>query len=165
MSKDELEKEAAEFEESNTVYQAAKREDGTDYAKKVCKVTIKEAYLAAAEPREKRIAELNNFIMQSKEDGISPINALIIMTLGKRIAELEKENVELKESGSVICDRLSERIDEIVELKNENIGLKNQLTKAKELLTRFVMASVYFNGKETDLVEQAEQFLNSEVEK
>ncbi len=39
-----------------------------------------------------------------------------------------------------------------------------QLTKAKELLTRFVMASVYFNGKETDLVEEAEQFLK-EIEK
>lgn len=38
-----------------------------------------------------------------------------------------------------------------------------QLTKAKELLTRFLMASVYFNGKETDLVGEAEQFL-SEVE-
>ena len=34
-----------------------------------------------------------------------------------------------------------------------------QLTKAKELLTRFIMCSVYFNGKETDLVEEAEQFL------
>ena len=34
-----------------------------------------------------------------------------------------------------------------------------QLTKAKNLLTRFIMASVYFNGKETDLVEEAEQFL------
>lgn len=38
-----------------------------------------------------------------------------------------------------------------------------RLTKAKNLLTRFVMASVYFNGKETDLVEEAEQFLR-EVE-
>ena len=34
-----------------------------------------------------------------------------------------------------------------------------QLTKAKNLLTRFIMGSVYFNGKETDLVEEAEQFL------
>ena len=34
-----------------------------------------------------------------------------------------------------------------------------QLTKAKELLTRFVMASVYFNGKEADLIKEAEQFL------
>ncbi len=34
-----------------------------------------------------------------------------------------------------------------------------QLSKAKELLTRFVMASVYFNGKETDLIKEAEKFL------
>ena len=34
-----------------------------------------------------------------------------------------------------------------------------RLTKAKELLARFIMGSVYFNGKETDLVEEAEQFL------
>ena len=37
-----------------------------------------------------------------------------------------------------------------------------QLTKAKELLTRFIMGSVYFNGKETDLVEEAEQFISEE---
>ena len=34
-----------------------------------------------------------------------------------------------------------------------------RLIKAKNLLTRFIMSSVYFNGKETDLVEEAEQFL------
>ena len=34
-----------------------------------------------------------------------------------------------------------------------------RLIKAKNLLTRFIMGSVYFNGKETDLVEEAEQFL------
>ena len=34
-----------------------------------------------------------------------------------------------------------------------------QLTKAKNLLTRFIMGSVYFNGKETDLVEEAGHFL------
>ena len=39
-----------------------------------------------------------------------------------------------------------------------------QLIKAKELLTRFVMASVYFNGKEADLVEEAEQFLKDSKE-
>ena len=45
----------------------------------------------------------------------------------------------------------------------KEVEMKKQLTKAKELLTRFVMASVYFNGKEKDLVEEAEQFI-SEVE-
>ena len=34
-----------------------------------------------------------------------------------------------------------------------------RLIKAKNLLTRFIMDSVYFNSKETDLVEEAEQFL------
>ena len=37
--------------------------------------------------------------------------------------------------------------------------VNERLIKAKELLTRFIMSSVYFNGKETDLVEEAEQFL------
>ena len=41
----------------------------------------------------------------------------------------------------------------------EVIKLRNQVLKAKELLTRFVMASVYFKGKETDLLTEAEQFL------
>ena len=34
-----------------------------------------------------------------------------------------------------------------------------QLTKAKKLIIRFIMGNVYFYGKETDLVEKAEQFL------
>ena len=34
-----------------------------------------------------------------------------------------------------------------------------RLTKAKKLLTRFIMGNVYFYGKETGLVEKAEQFL------
>lgn len=41
----------------------------------------------------------------------------------------------------------------------EVIKLRNQVLKAKELLTRFVMASVYFKGKETDLIAEAKQFL------
>lgn len=40
--------------------------------------------------------------------------------------------------------------------KSEVVG---KLTRAKELLTRFVMTSVYFNGKEADLIKEAEQFL------
>ena len=34
-----------------------------------------------------------------------------------------------------------------------------QITKAKKLITRFIMGNVYFYGKETDLVEKAKQFL------
>ena len=51
-------------------------------------------------------------------------------------------------------------VEEVEELKE----LYDNSTKAKELLTRFVMASVYFNGKEADLVEEAEQFLKDSIE-
>ena len=73
----------------------------------------------------------------------------------KRIAELEKENAELKEQCLILADCTTCNST----CKTENIEMKKQLTKAKELLTRFIMASVYFNGKETDLVEEAEQFI------
>ena len=56
-------------------------------------------YLDAAELREKRIAELNNFIIQSKKDGISPINALIIKNLGNQLTkakDLLLKFIELK---------------------------------------------------------------------
>ncbi len=43
MTKEGLEKEATEFEENYTVYEVAKRKDGSEYAKKVCRVTVKEA--------------------------------------------------------------------------------------------------------------------------
>lgn len=36
-------------------------------------------------PTQKENAKLNNFIMQSKKDGISPINALIIKNLGNQL--------------------------------------------------------------------------------
>ena len=39
-----------------------------------------------------------------------------------------------------------------------------RLTKAKKLLTRFIMGNVYFYGKETDLVEKAEQFIREVAE-
>lgn len=43
--------------------------------------------------------------------------------------------------------------------KEERDFEKGKCIKAKELLTRFVMTSVYFNGKEGDLIKEAEQFL------
>ena len=77
----------------------------------------------------------------------------------KNLKELEKENAELKEQCLILADCNTCHSA----CKNENVEMKKQLIKAKELLTRFVMASVYFNGKEKDLVEEAEQFI-SEVE-
>ena len=70
----------------------------------------------------------------------------------KNLNELEKENANL--SVSIESTRCAG-----IELLSDK---RKQLTKAKELLTRFIMASVYFNGKETDLIEEAEQFIKEE---
>ena len=79
----------------------------------------------------------------------------------KEAEEIEKEaikwvkdvfpNDEFKQRG------ISRALVEFAELGYNKAN--ERLTKAKNLLTRFIMGSVYFNGKETDLVEEAEQFL------
>ena len=117
MTKEELEKEARE-------YLAEHSKDSEVFGQTFVAVDTLTAMVDFAEPRE------------------------------KRIAELEKENAELKD-----------KLEILIAVGNTcTKGLNKQLAKAKELLTRFIMGSVYFNGKETDLVEEAEQFIR-EVEK
>lgn len=82
------------------------------------------------------------------------------------IAELEQENAELNEKVNILdnCDRLGDMITE---------AYKEQLTKAKELLERLLITScnsdvlnLLPNCSEVLRVRvEAEQFLNSEVEK
>ena len=92
----------------------------------------------------------------------------------RKIAEFQQssnmethfENKRLKEVlavGSTWNKGLNSR-NKYLEEKNDKyrnmvFDKMEQLDKAKELLTRFVMASVYFNGKETDLIKETEQFL------
>ena len=69
----------------------------------------------------------------------------------KRIEELEKENAELKEHHKSVCESLT----------NTHRNIREQLTKAKELLELFVQWN-YGCCKEPDykdIVKQAEQFL------
>ena len=47
-------------------------------------------YFKHIEELEKENAELNNFIIQSKKDGISPINALIIKNLGNQLIKAKE---------------------------------------------------------------------------
>ena len=80
--------------------------------------------------------------------------------LEAQIADLEKENVELKEKVNILdnCDRLGDVITE---------AYKDQLTKAKELLERFLGLGNLWDLDCKDyfpLRKEAEQFL-SEVEK
>ena len=113
---------------------------------------------------------------------------LFFQPLEKRIAELEKENAELKNKVTFLEDNLC-----VARKDRENLqldvakGLKEfikdypatslrylanekyveQLTKAKDLLVRLstCLEGHSNNNFEYELIKQAEQFLNSEVEK
>ena len=86
----------------------------------------------------------------------SPIDC--IEWFADRITELEKENAELKEKVNILdnCDRLGDVITE---------EYKAQLTKAKELLKRYVPYRQITDSKAyKDLADETEQFLE-EIEK
>jgi hypothetical protein len=125
---------------------------------------IKGALLKCAEENENKATPTFNVVVSS-----------VCKSAVERIEELEQENAELQQKWldeSYEKAKLVEKwkhngeniIQECKDIEGAKTFYEHQLTKAKELLTRFVMASVYFNGKEADLVEEAEQFL-SEVEK
>ena len=104
----------------------------------------------------------------TKEDMMNKISFALkdpILQMGfevicSKLSRLEKENAELKEQCSILADCNTRHSS----CKNENAEMKKQLTKAKKLLTRFIMGNVYFYGKETDLVEEAEGFLREVTE-
>ena len=77
--------------------------------------------------------------------------------------ELEEENAVLKEQCSILADCNTCHST----CKNENIEMKKQLTKAKELIEE-LSSSLSVVGEcgeeECELLNRAEQFLNSEVE-
>ena len=117
---------------------------------------VRIAVLEFAEPREKRIAEL-----EKDNKAYEKENARLV----QQYNDLSKENAELKEKVNILdnCDRLGDVITE---------AYKDQLTKAKELLERLLITScnsdvlnLLPNCSEVLRVRvEAEQFL-SEVEK
>lgn len=75
----------------------------------------------------------------------------------EKIAKLEKENAELKEQCLILAD-----CDTCYSIcKNENVEMKKQLTKARELLRKFL------NSKSIEercaAESEADRFLNSET--
>ena len=94
----------------------------------------------------------------------------LIITL-KGIADLEKENAELKETLKTYngCGDWDNDFHTCrVYLQHEELQYyMEQLTKAKELLNRFIETSnpIYFEEDRQKVKAEAEQFLNSEVEK
>lgn len=84
----------------------------------------------------------------------------------KRIAELEKENAELKEQlGDKVMQKQKDKADLVWKLKTANEQKASQLTKAKELIKEMLSILPKENIEGIyEITEEAEQFIN-EVEK
>jgi hypothetical protein len=177
MTKEELKKEAEVY--SYKLYHSKAWNPGEDMLVK--------AYLAGAEPREKRIAELIDLIHaeRKRQEQCDDIHL-------RKIADLEKENAELKRhiGLTVECEKAQKNgklclgyggdEDEPCEQCKNCIKCEcgyyqlgetekdNQLTKAKEIIREFVeWANWQGNSKcpsFKSIQDKAEQFLNSEVE-
>lgn len=83
------------------------------------------------------------------------------MEMRNHIAELKEENEELKEQCSILADCNTCYSS----CKNENIEMKKQLTKAKEIIKEILSILPKENIEGIyEITEKAEQFLNSDVE-
>lgn len=131
-------------------------------------VTVKEAYLAGAVPREKRIAELEQlkqeYIQTEKEYAELKIRCAELKDKLNNLASVaevrlanwqkyEKENAELKKWQK---DTIKARGNDYMDWSR----MKDQLTKAKELLKRYVPYRQITDSKAyKDLADETEQFL------
>jgi len=89
MTKDELKQEAEEWLNKWELCNKCDHKVQCIEDNALCPQVIERAYLASAEPREKRIAELEENCAIQKN---------LYRTAFKKIAELEKENAELKKT-------------------------------------------------------------------
>ena len=123
--------------------------------------TYVDGYMDSAEPREKRIEELeeeNKVLAQNLED-----TEILNKTYEKRFKDLEKENAELKEKlKPENCIEYLAR-GGYVKFLCENGNEHEQLTKAKEIISEYIRLA---NLEKEDtiaiwqLYHKAEQFLN-----
>ena len=118
------------------------------------------AYIAGAEPREKRITELEAQIEQNKIDlAISEHDRehddYEFTEVYTKVEQLEKENAELKEKLNFSTQYY------------QGEKAKEQLTKAKELIGELI-SSLSVVGEcgeeECELLNRAEQFLKENIE-
>ena len=150
MTKEELKQEAEEY--------LKKKNYTSGYIGYFPSAYCEQAYIDSAEPREKRIEELERKLKVETE--LSNRLGLayreyeqLTKEQDEHLVELEKENAELKNQ--------VEYWQKKAELNRFNWQLnKDQLTKAKELLKQWVQY-----GHVNELLEQATlSFINSEVE-
>lgn len=87
-----------------------------------------------------------------------PILQMGFEVICSKLARLEKENAELKEQCLILADCNTCHST----CKNENVEIKKQITKARELLRKFLDSK---SIEERCVAEsEADKFLNSEVE-
>ena len=172
-------------------------------------------YVEGAEPREKRIAELEEistrlesyyqnqkvriaeleeakanleYLLEGRDNEIDELKKenkdlaqnledteILNNTYEKRFDNLKKENTELKEENKKWKDEWQEQVQEATEEGYARTLQTMQLTKAKRLLKILLEdyvsePEVFSDGscednKLCNLINEAEQFLNSEVEK
>ena len=143
MTKEELKQEAGEWIAKNSKeFITNPNYSPFDYAEAI--------YIASAEPRERRIEELEKACEETQELLDKQIEATY---------KLDKENAELKKDKKELCHSISEG-------GKACVYLNEQLTKAKELLKKLLSAyTTYadsFDDRDNEIVEEAEQFLKEE---
>lgn len=153
MTKEELEKEA--YKEAEKIKEC-QTEPNNEYEKGFNNGEVrgyKDGYRDGAEPREKRIAELEKICKDLSDKFDYQV---------KRVMKLEKENAELKEQCSILADCNTC----VSDCKTENIEIKTQFTKAKVVLRNVIDYLGQFCSDYPDCVIEAELFLkDSGVEK
>ena len=163
MTKEQLKQEAEEYTEKKHCEKC-----GTKHCEKKC-VLVKddyETFLDVAEPREKRIAELEQKVIDINETWKDNIKGV-----DEERFRLEKENAELKEYNKYLKRKrqggIQKQYNKVAIIKQQN----DQLTKATEIIKKLYdktfrgIGFMELNDYNT-LKAEAEQFLkDSEVEK
>jgi flagellar motility protein MotE (MotC chaperone) len=125
------------------------------------------SYVMGAEPREKRIEELEHQLIHRNCLDCSNHSSKLRM----RNLELEKENAELKKQRFSLRNERNTFLTQNEQYEKDLIDFNEQLTKAKEIIKEFMKYEIneYDGSLEMhfeELKKQAEQFLKDcEVEK
>ena len=112
---------------------------------------------------KKRIAELEKQLAISEHD--REHNDYELTEVYGKVAELEKENAELKTDYKVLSCSVGdfgELQDKLEEEQRKNIGLSDNLTKAKELLGQWLTTSYAGGCNNINIVEDTKRFIEAE---
>ena len=151
MTKEELEKEAIKASDKKCVKGCSK----------YYRYGFQDGYLAGAEPREKRIAELEQKLEQTEKDLAD------YQFNYPTIKELQKENAELKSENQKWKDEWQEQVQKATDEGYARTLQTIQLTKAKQFIRDFLAVAIDYIDpidKNYSLIAEGQQLL-SEVEK